>query len=235
MKNFCCEICCLEFARISLLERHFRCGRHILKTHQNLVDENQNLVDENKNLRYENQNLILKNEQLQSKLQSVVINNNNSIHNNLTVNVNLRAYGKENWQSLPEDVILKLMKRVSSSIPEIIKNLHFNASMPENHNIRIPNQKFSRVQVFDGSQWVTKVKSAVLEDLIEKALDKCDDVEDKFKLVSSSFISSLWDDYSRSLRGEKIDKDSKRQKKDIFQKIECCILDNQNCLIKSKE
>jgi hypothetical protein len=84
------------------------------------------------------------------------------------------------------------------------------------------------MKIYDGSQWVTQTKNMTIDNIIEKTLDKCDDVEERFKLNVSFFISNLWNEYSLSLRGQKLDKDSKRNRKDIIEKIECCILDNQS-------
>jgi hypothetical protein len=201
-----------------------------------LLRENKAQIQNNQELKLENEELrnkvLIQNEQMKKTINCVY--NDNRIVNSTTINITLRAFGKENWDSLGELRIMEIMKKVNSSVPEIIKSLHFDSKTPENHNIVIPNKKIARMKIYDGKNWVTQMKNVTIENLIEKALDKCDDVEDKFKQKASLFISTLWDEYSLALRGNKVTKEAKRNKKDIIEKIECCILDNQSSISTKK-
>jgi hypothetical protein len=240
--GYLCETCSINFQRNENLKKHYKTTKHLLKLSQNttfkptIYESNsldlsedktriQNLEKEVLELRYQIQAITSKN-----LIQNRIDCSDNRTINITTINatINLRAYGKENWDHLSEARIIEMMKKVHSSVPEIIKCLHFDANVPENHNIMIPNKKIARTQIYNGSKWITQPKKRTIEDLIEKALDKCDDVEEDFKKEVSQFLSNLWDGYSSSLRDKNTDKESKHIKKEIIEDIDCLILDNQS-------
>jgi hypothetical protein len=249
--SFSCESCNVSFRRKAHLAKHTKSKKHklnisnessssvladvfderIIKTDSRMILQLMEEIHDLRNqVKTQNSQIQKQNEQILKSCSRFTYNENCIVDNSTTIHINLRAYGKENWDGLSETKILDMMKKVNSSVPEIIRSLHFDSLTPENHNIKIPNKKIARVKVFDGTKWITQIKSVLIEDLIEKILDKCDDVEDKFKENASCFISNLWDEYSSTLRGEKLDKESQKHKKQIIERIECCILDNQHMM-----
>ena len=71
--------------------------------------------------------------------------NGNVFNGNVTnINVHINPHGKENWDYISNENILKIMKGVRTCIPEMVKNIHFNKEHPENHNIVLPNKKYRK-------------------------------------------------------------------------------------------
>jgi hypothetical protein len=52
------------------------------------------------------------------------------------------------------------------SIPQLIGDTHFNPNKPENHNIYISNISKGHAMVWDGSKWVVKDQTEVVDNLI---------------------------------------------------------------------
>ena len=55
----------------------------------------------------------------------------------------------------------------TSSIPKLIKKIHFNPNHPENHNVRIRDKKLKFAEIRENNKWKYKHKKAVLDDLVD--------------------------------------------------------------------
>ena len=165
--------------------------------------------------------------QLEKKPTTTYSNSNhyeNCTINNIELNLTINPHGSENWNYLKHEV-LNLMKGVNTCIPEMVKKLHFNKEHPENHNLKLPNKKFSHMKTFDGEQWKTQHKKDVIESLIIQLVDKLEDeYGDDFRNQSTNFIQTLWEQKMERIISEK------KVDRDLRQQVEYSIIDGQNDL-----
>ena len=165
--------------------------------------------------------------QLEKKPTTTYSNSNhyeNCMINNIELNLTINPHGSENWNYLKHEV-LNLMKGVNTCIPEMVKKLHFNKEHPENHNLKLPNKKFSHMKTFDGEQWKTQHKKDVIESLIIQLVDKLEDeYGDDFRNQSTNFIQTLWEQKMERIISEK------KVDRDLRQQVEYSIIDGQNDL-----
>jgi hypothetical protein len=98
------------------------------------------------------QNTEINNEMLLIKTKIPHINstthNNTQINN---INVNLKDFGRENMNALPESLISNLF--IDLRFRELLANLHCDPNYPENQNIRIKSLKRNTMEIFRNNKW----------------------------------------------------------------------------------
>ena len=136
------------------------------------------------------------------------------IQNN-TYNIVLNAFGKENTSYIEGGFVKNLIKQGPySSIPKLIKAIHFDPEHKENHNIKIPNKKQSLAKIYNGDRWEYKNKKETIDDLTDKAYNLLEDHYEGGNKHMNKFIGDF-------------DSDSKTVKK-IHTETEVMILNNQD-------
>jgi predicted RNase H-like nuclease (RuvC/YqgF family) len=139
-----------------------------------------NLIKENDNLKKVNETQTKKIEKLEnevSELKTKIVSkmgNSNVIgnHNNI-ININLTAWDNPNLNL--EDIkkyYEQATKKLITSIPLLIKSIHFNSKHPENHNMCIKNARTKLAKVFDGEKWRTVSE----DEIISAVIDSCEDL-----------------------------------------------------------
>jgi len=98
--------------------------------------------------------------------KSVTINNNNNNYNIIIVN-----YEDTNLDKLTDRAYNKIIQdsdEVYQIIPRMIKDIHFNPDIPENHNIYISNKNKNNkhLQIFRNGHWEIENKDNELDNLI---------------------------------------------------------------------
>lgn len=83
------------------------------------------------------------------KCSSTTINNNQ--HINVYTSNNLRNFGSENMDALPNTLIRDLF--MDLKFKDLLENLHCDPDYPENHNIRIKSIKRNAMEVFRNDKW----------------------------------------------------------------------------------
>ena len=228
-----CETCQCSFQRKFALEKHYTTRKHLHQLAQlnPKPDELLELRRKNEELTIQVQDLKIEMERLKNQLEkkpTTTYSNSNHYENctinNIELNLTINPHGSENWNYLKHEV-LNLMKGVNTCIPEMVKKLHFNKEHPENHNLKLPNKKFSHMKTFDGEQWKTQHKKDVIESLIIQLVDKLEDeYGDDFRNQSTNFIQTLWEQKMEKIISEqKVDRDLRQQ-------VEYSIIDGQNDL-----
>ena len=92
--------------------------------------------------------------------------------NNVTYNTNivLNAFGKENISYISNAYIQNLISSGPvSSIPKLLKHIHFNPDHCENHNIKIPNKKEAYAEIYNGKNWEISDRKQAIENMTDKA------------------------------------------------------------------
>lgn len=153
--DYVCEQCNKKFSSYSSLWNHRNkiCKRDAdsitFKRMQNEIDEMRLLIE----------NTIIKG----------TINNNiiNNINNN-TVNINvLVKFGEEDISKIPPRILCQALNKGFYSINSLVEGVHFNAKMPQNHNVCFNNLKDQYGLIYDGTKWVTKNKEEIIDQLFD--------------------------------------------------------------------
>ena len=97
--------------------------------------------------------------------------NNGTINNNITIN-NTIKFGEENINDLLNraEKINILCKKLLS-LEESVKTVHLNNKYKNHKNIIIKNLKDPYAYVWDGAQFIVKLKEEVLEELIKNHIE----------------------------------------------------------------
>jgi hypothetical protein len=103
------------------------------------------------------------------------IQTQNNIENQ-SVNIVVNSFGNENIDHLTDQIICKIIKTAPfTSVPLLIKKIHFDPDHPENHNIKITNKKLNYAEIVRDNKWVTANKKKVIDDVIQKSYELLDE------------------------------------------------------------
>jgi len=148
-----------------------------------------------------------------------VINNTNNIENQTNININY--YGCENLEYITDKFIQEMMKIPYSSIPHIIKHIHFHPAHPENHNVKITNRKLPYSSVYKNDKWELAHKRKTIEELMQKGYGLMDD-----RIVNLDHLSDQGKERYQAFQN-KFEKEDPEALKQIYQAMELCLL-NRN-------
>ena len=188
---------------------------------------------------------------------SKVINNNNVINNTQNIQniivmdkMNLREFGKEDLDNITDEVMNRVIKYPQAGILNLIREIHFNDTMPQNQNINILNKKEQFIEIYNGKEWKKQDKKTAIQNIITSKKDIMDDyVEEKTENnLISNFIkdnyenfSEMLDNYIRESLGHydeqiktNIAKKCQRLYKEIFNQAELMLFDYLNKSVAEK-
>src|SRR6185369_3536358 len=150
-----CEFCNKNFATTRTLERHMK---------NSCKNKDQAMQKEIDDLRQKVKNL--------EKGKSTTINNNNQTINNQTINIIIvNNYEDTNLDKITDRTYNKIIKDADEAyqiIPRLIKEIHFNPDVPENHNIVLSNKTKNNkhLQVYRNGHWEIENKAIEIDNLI---------------------------------------------------------------------
>ena len=102
-------------------------------------------------------------EKLMDKLQVNHITNNTYVQNN----IQLLSYKDTDVSHLTNKDYERAIKKVNSCVKDMIEQIHFNPSKPENMNIYISNMKDKYIMVYEDGNWNIKQKNDELSSLYD--------------------------------------------------------------------
>tara|TARA_Y100000996_G_C22487971_1_gene628975 strand:+ start:364 stop:1188 length:825 start_codon:yes stop_codon:yes gene_type:complete len=140
-------------------------------------------------------NKSLNNTEQLDKSKNTIINYTTNINNvNNVYNITLNNYGNETIPTIEPQYILKLLKGVSSAVPNLVKKIHFDPDYPENSNIKITNKKMPYASIRINNKWELTDK----ENFIIKLM------EDKYNILEKIYeeIEPKLDNKSKKLMNE---------------------------------
>jgi hypothetical protein len=221
-----CIHCKKIFTRKYNLSRH---KNKFCKERYDKIIQLQNKYEEMKQKYDDIFNIINTNNYTQTNINTINIDNgdknDNSNQINLTNNVNIYQYGKEDYSKIPNHVILKaIMSATGASIPcELIKKLHFNNDYPEFKNICITDKNRKYILFWDGDKWIHHKCNDIGFDMLDRCLCLISNRMEQLEkiVVDKKRFSKRQETFNKL---EKIDSDeeisnSSEDEKEIQQKI----------------
>jgi len=150
-----CEYCKKNFSSIRNLERHMKnICRH---KHNIMLKEIRDLKEKVKKLEQD---------------KNTIINQTNNNNNNNTFNIFIvNNYEDTSLEKLTDKTYNKILsetEEVYQIIPRLIKEIHFNPDIPENHNIVLSNRNKNNrhLQVYRNKHWEIEKKDTEIDNLI---------------------------------------------------------------------
>lgn len=110
---------------------------------------------------YENvNNMVQNNIQNQQLIQT-----QNNTNNNITINIS--NFGEERMDHITTEVLDERLREIDGrGIYRLIKDIHFNPKIPENHNIRLASWKRRTLKVKENGNWEIRTNWDILEILL---------------------------------------------------------------------
>jgi len=97
--------------------------------------------------------------------KGTINNNNHNTQNNIHIHVTPRDFARdENTSYLDPEFLLECLRDMD--VVKVLEELHFNPEHPENHNVRVKNQKKNEMEYVDNGRWVIGKKDQVLGDML---------------------------------------------------------------------
>lgn len=205
-----CKWCNKQFTHKSNLYAHYKVCKTVncSETHDNTnveIPPSMNTILEQMKKQIESQQHKISQleEEIRTKpLQPTIIYNTNiqNLQQNNTLNINLKSYGKESLEHISNEMLTEFLK--NRDILELVKTIHFNPEVPENHNVkRITTSKdyyknqFLATYGEDGT-WVHTAKDHVLKGVINKGLNMMSsyfkDITNKENITEESVDFNGW-------------------------------------------
>jgi hypothetical protein len=191
-----CKYCDKKVQTKSSLNRHFK----ICKLKPITISDLPSIESSIKNKI--NEQLLTVNNNYSKVINNNVINNTQNIQNIIVMDkMNLREFGKEDLDHITDEVMNKAIKYPQAGILNLIREIHFNDTMPQNQNINILNKKEQFIEIFNGKEWKKQDKKTAIQNIITSKKDIMDDyVEEKTeKNLISNFIKDNYENFSEML------------------------------------
>ena len=167
VENYDCKYCGKWFKHKQSVSKHIKysCNKNKDEDLKELVRLlNLQVQHKDKELEYHK----LQNEKQQKQIDKLMDKLQvNHITNNTFVQNNILSYKDTDLSHLTNLDYERAIKKVNSCVKEMIENIHFNPSKPENMNIYISNMKDKYIMVFEDGNWNIKQKSIEIDSLYE--------------------------------------------------------------------
>lgn len=103
-----------------------------------------------------------------SQASTSIVNNNTTINNGNTYNIQLNNFGNENMSCLTPELLTYCLTNPKKGMSSLIEKIHYNKDYPENHNLRCKSLKNNIFERFINAQWTLCDASNTLDELIKK-------------------------------------------------------------------
>ena len=199
-----CEFCKKKFTTRQALSKHVNhhCKIKNVDYWKNCFKQSEK---EKQSLEKDKMNLIKQIEKLLTKVGNnniTTINNNNIQQNNIII----RSFGDENLNYLSNSFFKELISKNSfDSIPNMVKQIHFNNDHPENMNIKIVNKKTPFIDVFKGDKWYKQDKKSTIQKIVTKNFNLLDSKynEDTIQNELTEDSKDSYENYKDQLQNNK--------------------------------
>lgn len=161
-----------------------------------------------------------------SKTINALTNIDNSINNNN--NIKLVAFGNEDLSYINDNTCKKILGNGFTSIPVLVKYVHFNKNNPKFHNVYISNMRDNFVITFDGEKWKLKDRNETIEKLVD---DKRAFLEEKYYTLEKQLPKNTQLKFTRYMR----EADTENVTKDIFNSIKRTLYNGKEMPLKVRK
>jgi|SaaInlStandDraft_4_1057021.scaffolds.fasta_scaffold01771_2 hypothetical protein len=115
------------------------------------------------------------------------IHNTQNIGNYINGDVKMVAFGKEDLGFVTDDIYKKFIGHGFSSVPLLIKYVHFNKKRPDFHNVFVSNMNNNLVYTYTGKTWEVSSKKGIIQQMIGESKDI---LIEKFGILKKDLPSS---------------------------------------------
>jgi uncharacterized protein YejL (UPF0352 family) len=195
--NTHCMFCEKQFSNKSNLSKHINkvCSSKLeLDKEKNKIIEDKNkMIEDKKNKERDNEIKQLRTDMLkllEKQSQTIQTIQPQNITNNITNNtinqtnnvIMINSFGKEDLSHITLQDYKQYLNTYFKGFINFIEKVHFDDTMPANHNICITNLKSKDIKVYEGDKWVAKPKTDIIDKFLRKKLntliDKCEELEE---------------------------------------------------------
>lgn len=184
-----CKYCGKQYKHASSVSKHIKysCVKNKDEDMKELV-RLMNLQIEQKDKQIETQS-----KQIAKLMGKLDIRGSFNTTTNIQNNIQLLAYKDSDLSHLSDKNYIRAIKQVNFCVKDLIEQIHFNPSKPENMNIYISNLKDKYMMIYENGRWNTKCKTEL--DTIytdkEMMLEQWIEGQDKFPEIKRKFILYL--------------------------------------------
>ena len=196
--------CGKTYISAQCLYRHRRQCTYSPPNIETNTSEVQTLRKENQEMREEMDELRKQVESLMSRGTGNTTNRNshnnthieNQNNNNQNVNIVVNSFGNENIEHLTDKIVCKLIQAGPfTCLPKIIERIHFDPEHPENHNIKVTNQKNNYAKIVKDNKWVTTNKKQAIDTMIQNGYGLLEEKYQDNKDTISEFKQERFEDF----------------------------------------
>ena len=192
-----CMYCGKVFTKKTNLTRHVKNYCRVLNNEMSqLKEHNEKLEEKTKEL-----------EAKIEKLSNTIVNNANTINNktvhgddktvnnttHTTNNITINSYGNESIGHLSNQYFKNLIGFPYSAVPKLIKDIHCNPDVPQNHNLKKTNKKDKYIQYYDGNDWKLENKKKMLDNLVEMTFTILENTVDREDTIEKKHLDRFTD------------------------------------------
>ena len=121
---------------------------------------------------------------------------------------------------LSESVIKKCIEKIYNSIPVFVEKLHFHPQHPENHNVKIKNQRQPYIKILtEDNKWKLANKNDTIESLMDKSYNILESSYEDNKKEFSEFKQRRFEEFQ-----EKFISQDKKTISDLKRNVQMLIL-----------
>ena len=162
-KTFKCEHCSKGFSSIYNLKRHH--SDNCKENKKPILRKDENIEDYKSKIEYlEKRIQLLESKESTSSIHMINSNNNSG---NTQNNINIQNFGQENVSHLTESFLNECLLNCNNGVTNLLKNIHFNPKIPENHNIRSLSKKQNTLELYSDGAWHPCDKNNTLDRMIK--------------------------------------------------------------------
>lgn len=205
-----CIYCGKRFKRKDNLKRHMERSCKIMKFQMDeLESKNMELESENKQIKSKTIELEKKIEKLENTLNIGVSNNDNGSNinqhinnvninnanvnsgntNNIHTNITINSFGNESIDHLNEQYFKNLLILPGMALQKLIKDIHCNPEIPQNHNLKKTNKNDKFIQYYDGKDWNIEDKRKILDNLVEMTFTILENTADRHEDIDQKYLN----------------------------------------------
>jgi hypothetical protein len=160
-KKYICHNCDYEFSYQSGLSRHI--NNTCCNNKNNKLDDLKKEVDDVKKILLD---ITKNNNNVITNIQNT--NTHNIIQNNINIII---PFGKEDFEDIDNDTILKALCEGSKSIHKLTETIYSGDKYPHYHNLYISDLNRNIINCYQGNdKWITKEKDIIMENLYDTNL-----------------------------------------------------------------